>query len=302
MPSTPTTRNRLNLQGSGDNAGTWGGVLNTQVFSLLDEALDGVTTITVTGDVPLSSANYATDQARRRILKLIGSPAASFTVTIPSVEKFYLVHNTTALAHTVKAGGTGVAVQPNSLNVVYCDGVNTYSPSAGLTAPVGTVVDYGGAVAPAGWLLCSGQSVSRTTYTLLFQVIGTAYGAGNGTSTFNVPDCRGRVRLAPDNMGGGGSANRTNNVIANTLGSSAGSQFLQAHTHPATATFTDWATSVALIDIAAGSGRFIYSPTGPGGYTATAVDVAVDNASVPTGNGNNMMPCLMFNAIIYAGV
>lgn len=302
MPSTPTTRNRLNLQGAGDNQGSWGGVLNTQVFSLLDEALDGVTTITVTADVPLSSQNYATDQSRRRILKLVGSPTASFTITIPSVEKFYLVHNTTSVSHTVKAGGTGVIVPPSSLTYVYCDGTNTFSPSAGLTAPVGTVLDYGGAVAPTGWLLCAGQAISRTTYTALFQVIGTSYGAGNGSTTFNVPDCRGRVRLAPDNMSGGGSANRTNSVIANTLGSSAGSQFMQAHTHPATATVTDWTNTVVLTDIAAGTGRFIYAPTGPGGYEASTVSVAVEDASVPTGNGNNMMPCLVFNTIIYAGV
>ena len=54
----------------------------------------------------------------------------------------------------------------------------------------GMVVPFAGATAPAGWLLCDGSAVSRETYTALFSVIGTAYGAGDGSTTFNVPDLR----------------------------------------------------------------------------------------------------------------
>lgn len=59
--------------------------------------------------------------------------------------------------------------------------------------PVGSIIAYGGATAPAGWLLCDGSAVSRTTYAALFAVIGTANGAGNGSTTFNLPDGRGRT-------------------------------------------------------------------------------------------------------------
>lgn len=55
-------------------------------------------------------------------------------------------------------------------------------------APVGSIQAYGGTTAPSGWLLCQGQAVSRTTYSELFAVIGTAYGSGNGSSTFNLPN------------------------------------------------------------------------------------------------------------------
>ena len=58
---------------------------------------------------------------------------------------------------------------------------------AGVALPVGTVLDYAGATAPAGFLLCQGQAVSRTTYSALFNVIGVAFGSGNGSTTFNVP-------------------------------------------------------------------------------------------------------------------
>ena len=59
---------------------------------------------------------------------------------------------------------------------------------AGMT---GTVFPFAGSAAPSGWLLCDGSAVSRTTYARLFGIIGTAYGAGNGTTTFNLPDLRG---------------------------------------------------------------------------------------------------------------
>lgn len=63
----------------------------------------------------------------------------------------------------------------------------------GIDSPPGTVVDFAGSTPPLGWLLCTGQAVSRATYSELYAVIGTTYGAGDGSSTFNLPDARGRV-------------------------------------------------------------------------------------------------------------
>lgn len=57
-------------------------------------------------------------------------------------------------------------------------------------SPIGTILAFGGATAPSGWLLCQGQAVSRTTYSELFAIIGTAFGAGDGSTTFNLPDLR----------------------------------------------------------------------------------------------------------------
>lgn len=61
---------------------------------------------------------------------------------------------------------------------------------AGLGLPSGIITPYGGATAPSGWLLCDGTAVSRETYANLFTVIGTAFGSGDGSTTFNVPDMR----------------------------------------------------------------------------------------------------------------
>jgi microcystin-dependent protein len=67
--------------------------------------------------------------------------------------------------------------------------------ASGATAvlPPGLVMPYGGVAAPTGWLVCDGSAISRTTYGLLFAAIGTTYGPGDGSTTFNVPDLRGRV-------------------------------------------------------------------------------------------------------------
>lgn len=77
----------------------------------------------------------------------------------------------------------------------------TIDPSLG-GAPSGVVLPYAGAAAPSGWMLCYGQAVSRTTYAALFTAIGTAYGVGDGSTTFNLPDLRGRVPGGKDDMGG----------------------------------------------------------------------------------------------------
>jgi microcystin-dependent protein len=96
--------------------------------------------------------------------------------------------------------------------------------------PAGAIMPYAGAAAPDGWLLCYGQAVDRTTYADLFTAISTTYGVGDGSTTFNLPDLRGRVVAGQDDMGGS-SANRltglTNGIDGDTLGATGGEE---AHT------------------------------------------------------------------------
>lgn len=67
-----------------------------------------------------------------------------------------------------------------------------------VATPAGVVSQYAGAAAPAGWLLCDGAAVSRTTYSTLFSVLGTTYGAGNASTTFNLPNLKGRLPVGLD--------------------------------------------------------------------------------------------------------
>lgn len=81
--------------------------------------------------------------------------------------------------------------------------------------PIGTIVMFGGDSAPDGWLFCDGSAVSRTTYSDLFAVIGETYGNGDGTTTFNLPDFRGRSPL------GGGQGD---GLTARAIGDSGGEE------------------------------------------------------------------------------
>lgn len=88
--------------------------------------------------------------------------------------------------------------------------------------PVGAIIPYGGATAPnAGFLLCDGSAVSRSTYADLFAVLGTAFGVGDGSTTFNVPDMRGRVAVGIDNLGGSAANRIQRSTTINTTSGSA---------------------------------------------------------------------------------
>jgi microcystin-dependent protein len=95
--------------------------------------------------------------------------------------------------------------------------------------PAGSVIPYAGSTAPAGWLLCFGQNVSRTDYGALFAAIGTTYGSGDGSTTFALPDLRGRVIAGVDNMGGSAASRLTSTTI--TGGGDAPGEVGGAQTH-----------------------------------------------------------------------
>jgi microcystin-dependent protein len=125
-------------------------------------------------------------------------------------------------------GVTATTVEINYLAGV-TSGIQTQI-NAFATFPSGSVIAFAGSAAPAGWILCDGQAINRTTYAALFAVISTTFGAGNGSTTFNIPDMRGRVAAGKDNMGGV-AANRltgtSGGVTGTTLGAVGGAE---AHT------------------------------------------------------------------------
>lgn len=95
--------------------------------------------------------------------------------------------------------------------------------------PSGAIIAFGSTTIPTGWLDCDGSAVSRTTYADLFAAIGTTYGSGNGSTTFNVPDFRGRSIL-----GEGNGASLTNRTLGATGGAESVALVtgeLPAHTH-----------------------------------------------------------------------
>lgn len=160
-------------------------------------------------------------------------------------------------------------------------------------APAGVVLPYAGSTAPAGWLMCYGQAISRTTYADLFAAIGTTFGAGDGSTTFNVPDCRGRVMAGKDNMGGTGANRLTtggSGVDGITLGASGGAQThtldstqIPAHTHTL-GSQGDNAGASSTASITGGNGnRVSANPTGSAGGGLAH---------------NNTQPTIILNSII----
>lgn len=97
----------------------------------------------------------------------------------------------------------------NKMNEQVRDNLNYLKASV----PAGVMFDYGGATAPAQYLLCDGSAISRATYSELFTAIGVAYGAGDNSTTFNVPDSRGRTTV-----GAGQGAGLTNRILATIFG------------------------------------------------------------------------------------
>lgn len=99
---------------------------------------------------------------------------------------------------------------------------NTFSDK--VLNPAGMITAYAAAVAPTGWLICNGAAVSRSTYASLFNAIGTAFGAGDGSTTFNLPDLRGRFAMG---VSAGHALATSGGAESTTLGAAN----LPAHTH-----------------------------------------------------------------------
>ena len=164
-----------------------------------------------------------------------------------------------------------VASTKNGLNIVQQDG--TYAPIAANvvlssaitgtgTAPVpllpaGIIAATGGTVA-TGWLECNGQAVNRTTYAALFAAIGTTYGAGNGSSTFNIPNFESKVLIGESSafsMGAGAGSFASGGTIT----TAAGSASLSLATTSVATSAKDSSTAAVVSGVTAG------------GHTHTAV-------------------------------
>lgn len=192
---------------------------------------------------------------------------------------------------------------------------------ASLFVPTGSVLDYAGSSAPTGFLLCYGQAISRTTYAALFAAIGTTFGVGDGSTTFNVPDLRGRVGVGKDDMGGSAANRVTSGGGAGFdgagLGNNGGYQAVQltssqmpSHTHTANHSHTVTGRAAASGDHyhnTSSSPAFI-STLGNGGSegygSAFASGASTDSASVTTSSAGgttahlNMQPSIILNKII----
>jgi microcystin-dependent protein len=130
------------------------------------------------------------------------------------------------LAGTIIQGTPYVATYNNSDGAFYLQGF--YPAPTTYNIPLGGALPFFGSTAPnSSFVFPFGQAISRTTYSTLFTLVSTTYGTGDGSTTFNVPDLRGRVLAGKDDMGGS-AANRITNagssIVGTTLGAVGGSE------------------------------------------------------------------------------
>lgn len=163
-----------------------------------------------------------------------------------------------------------VYISANGVDVSLHDALvaGTLIPNVG--APTGTVAMFAGSTAPSGWKMCDGSAISRTTFSALFAIVGTTYGTGDGTTTFNIPNTQGIF------VRGAGSQTIAGLSYSGTLASTQLDQF-QGHKHQ---------DSEDLASAPYGNGGVI-SPTGIySGSTASAAALT----SSPFSDGGDGVP------------
>lgn len=165
------------------------------------------------------------------------------------------------------------------------DNSSSHSGGSENTALVGEMRAYAGTVAPEGWLICDGRAISRTDYAALFALIGTTFGSGDGSSTFNIPDTRGRTLLG---VGNGTATGHTNH----TLGQKAGNEnaIIPYHRHERGGNYASSSSS--------GSTRVYVATANQKAPSASYTEYAGTSGNT---TGANMMPYLGINYIIYTG-
>jgi microcystin-dependent protein len=318
MSDTISPLLQILLMAAGGHGSDWGDQTNTNLQKL-EAAISGQLSLTCSG----GSTALTTDQSRNAIIVLTGTLASNQTIVVPNLSKGWtIVNQTSGFSVTLQsvAAPNSLTIPANSSAQYYCDGATVYSVQPPQAADTGAVKAFAGSSAPINHILCYGQAVSRTTYAALFAVIGTTYGAGDGTTTFNLPDLRGRVPVGLDNMGGSAASRVTS--ATSTLGTAFGEQAhtlltaeIPAHAHA----ITDPGHAHAITD--PGHSHTIVMQTGAINTGTVPVSVPVNgtsNTSVSTtgisingvgtgisiqnagggGAHNNLQPSIFLNYII----
>lgn len=229
------------------------GSLTSPCFIIIDPDTPAKREV-ILADGTFGASSFVCTDVSKRGLAGSASGAQSHTsgtaVTVaPLMQHLIDIHDRVE-AHTHTGGTDGTAVSHGSLadntaddhtHYILENGTRAFSGTvSGVTPtaaahlatkgyvdgaiPPGLITMYGAAAAPTGWLLCNGAAVSRTTYSALFAIIGTTFGAGDGSTTFNVPDMRDRF---PTGTGSTYSLNDSGGSASVTLTSSQ----MPSHTH-----------------------------------------------------------------------
>lgn len=258
MTTAYTSLLGLALPVTGELSGTWGDTVNDNITQYLDAAVAGTNTFSSDSDVTLvrtTNASLTGTSSQYAVLLWTAGGTATRTIIAPSASsggrQFYIVVNKTSSTQSIKLCGagptTGVTITANNSAICAWNGsdfiqvaalvnlatnVTGVLPQAnggtGLTStttlqtPIGSFMWHTASTVPTNYLEANGAAISRSTYAALFAVIGTTYGSGDGSTTFNVPDVRGYFVRGYDNGRGVDSGRAFGSNQANAI---------QSHTH-----------------------------------------------------------------------
>lgn len=163
------------------------------------------------------------------------------------------------------------------------------TPENAASLPAGTIVQWGGANAPANWLICDGSAISRSAYSSLFAAIGVQFGVGDGSTTFNLPDLRGRVAVGK-NTGTFSTLGATGGAETHTLTESQ----MPSHTHAIrNASGTGGNGLAASSGTGADDGNYAFADQWYTSSTVFGVTATGGNQA-----HNNLQPYIVLNYII----
>ena len=191
-----------------------------------------------------------------------------------------------------------------------------FSKASTVSGLPGEIRAYGGASVPSGWALCYGQVVSRSTYPNAFAAFGSAWGAGDGSTTFGLPDMRGRVAAGVDAMGGSAAGRVTSlslgGSVSATLAATGGNEALQTHTHVLTDPGHSHGESSVQTIRASGTGNYWAvlcegtlaaggaagtNPGNPGSLGILTATTGISIATAGSGSSQNLQPTAFVNFI-----
>ena len=204
-------------------------------FGVTDASVSGTTTINVSA-IPISTPfvtlvfqNFDTSPTPWQVplagqnlrIVLTGTLAFNIIVYIPAnTPGMWIIDNKTSGSFlvTVKtnaSSSTGINPPQGYMSYIFCDGTNvSWADQGNVIAnvpqaiPPGAIMQFGMISAPSGWLVCNGAAVSRVTYSALFLAIGTTWGIGDGSNTFNLPNFVGAFLRGWNGSSSGYDANR----------------------------------------------------------------------------------------------
>jgi len=220
MASTYTPAG-IELIANGEQTNSWGTTTNEN-WELMEELVTGGVSIALTGTTyTLTTSDGVTSDGRNVVVTFTGSPGGTCTVTISpnDMQKVYFIVNDSDETVTISQGsGATVDVSATKSKVVFCDGAGAGAAvtdvSTGFAAdpvssvPTGAVFYFAMNSVPTGYLACDGSAVSRSTYANLYTAIGDTFGAGDGSTTFNLPNLMGEFIRGFNGSGSGKDSGR----------------------------------------------------------------------------------------------